>query len=503
MENRVYVIFGAGKAGQHLARIFPGKVSYIVDNDPEKWGAFFNGIAIDKPDRLLYEDKENLRIFIASMYFGPISDQLNCMGFKNKKHYFNIIPYYAILKELTFLSMIDAGVEDISEKGRKSIRLIDRLGLISEIQEEVLYRQVEDRVLGLLDPEAPEHWVHSLQYWFEQLFKVKIRWLSLDVLNENNLKYNAWKYKKTGYSRLMYLGNSSDRVMDFIKYFDCFYAINTLELNDKKNWIDYMYEIANKLGLAYKKISVIVPNYNYEQYLSKRLRSIVNQYYPVYEIIFLDDASSDDSVMIARELLCEYVGLTQIIISDRNSGSVFKQWKKGIEAARGDYIWIAEADDYASPIMLRKLMLAFSADKKVVLSFCDSLLVDENEEWQGFCSDTHIGDNPYSGLIQEGIYNGKIFVQEYLSTSNLIQNVSAVVMKKESLGQEILDNLETFKQCGDLYCYIRLLEEGNVAFTITPMNFFRRQSRALTMTSGREERQREMDIITETIRNIT
>jgi SAM-dependent methyltransferase len=82
MENKLYVIFGAGNAGKELASVLPEPISYIVDNDPKKWGTYLNGILINKPEKLLQENKDNLRIFIASMYFDQIKDQLVAMGFE-------------------------------------------------------------------------------------------------------------------------------------------------------------------------------------------------------------------------------------------------------------------------------------------------------------------------------------------------------------------------------------------------------------------------------------
>ncbi len=64
------------------------------------------------------------------------------------------------------------------------------------------------------------------------------------------------------------------------------------------NFLDYVYQLLNLLEHNYKKISVIVPNYNYEKYLPERVKSILNQTYPLYELIFLDDASTDNSVSI-------------------------------------------------------------------------------------------------------------------------------------------------------------------------------------------------------------
>ncbi|MDA1570858.1 glycosyltransferase family 2 protein, partial [Bacillus cereus] len=146
------------------------------------------------------------------------------------------------------------------------------------------------------------------------------------------------------------------------------------------NFLDYVYQLLNLLEHNYKKISVIVPNYNYEKYLPERVKSILNQTYPLYELIFLDDASTDNSVSIFEKLLSnenKHHLKVQQIINDKNSGSVFKQWIKGVSAATGDYIWIAEADDLCDQTFLEEVIQGFHIDSDVALSYTQSKQIDE------------------------------------------------------------------------------------------------------------------------------
>ena len=91
-------------------------------------------------------------------------------------------------------------------------------------------------------------------------------------------------------------------------------------------------------------ISIIIPNYNHALYLKQRIDSVLNQTFQDFELIILDDCSTDNS----REIIERYRGnpkITQIIYNKKNSGGVFKQWIKGIEKVKGEYVWIAERDD--------------------------------------------------------------------------------------------------------------------------------------------------------------
>src|SRR3954470_8154701 len=102
-------------------------------------------------------------------------------------------------------------------------------------------------------------------------------------------------------------------------------------------------------------ISVIVPNYNHSRYLKKRIESILNQTFQNFEIILLDDCSTDKS----REIIEQYRNhpkVSHIIINERNSGSTFRQWDKGLQYAKCDWIWIAESDDFSDKYFLSTMV---------------------------------------------------------------------------------------------------------------------------------------------------
>ena len=94
-------------------------------------------------------------------------------------------------------------------------------------------------------------------------------------------------------------------------------------------------------------VSIIVPNFNHAAFLAQRLESIYNQTFSSFEVILLDDASTDNSIEILN-LYKNHPKTAHFIINTINSGSPFKQWQKGVELAKGELIWIAESDDYAA-----------------------------------------------------------------------------------------------------------------------------------------------------------
>lgn len=115
------------------------------------------------------------------------------------------------------------------------------------------------------------------------------------------------------------------------------------------------------------KVSVIVPNYNYARYLPIRIESILNQSFQDFELILLDDASTDNSIQILEKYR-NNPHVSHIVINEENTGSPFQQWIKGVLLARGKYIWIAEADDVADSCFLE--MCVESAESQENTSVC-------------------------------------------------------------------------------------------------------------------------------------
>ncbi|EEL84030.1 Glycosyltransferase [Bacillus cereus AH1271] len=250
------------------------------------------------------------------------------------------------------------------------------------------------------------------------------------------------------------------------------------------NFLHYIYQLLNLLEHNYKKISVIVPNYNYEKYLPDRIKSIFSQTYPLYELIFLDDASTDNSVSIFEKLLSNenkpHLKVQQII-NDKNSGSVFKQWIKGVSAATGDYIWIAEADDLCDQTFLEEVIQGFQINSDVTLGYTQSKQIDE----QGNILANHYLD--YTNDIDKEKWQHPYFrkgideIQDTLLIKNTIPNVSSVVFKNIDT-KTTAKQLEKFKVAGDWFFYVSIFKEGDIYFNPKPLNYHRRHTNSVTGT---------------------
>jgi glycosyltransferase involved in cell wall biosynthesis len=254
------------------------------------------------------------------------------------------------------------------------------------------------------------------------------------------------------------------------------------------SYSDYVADLLKLITLKPFSVSVIVPNCNFERFLPQRIESILAQRYPLHEIVFLDDASSDGSVDCAERLLVRSGVPYKIICNETNSGSTFGQWLKGVSAASGDLIWIAEAKDYCGPMLLESLVHAFEC-KSTVLAYGQSRGVDEaGKTVQEGIELTNIIST--TKWLAPYFAKGVEELREAISIKNTIVTASAALFRRRAfldLGDkdpEFGHKLQSFRTCGDWFVYARLLEHGDLYFCSDTLNYERRRSQAATMATG-------------------
>ena len=114
------------------------------------------------------------------------------------------------------------------------------------------------------------------------------------------------------------------------------------------------------------KVSVIVPVYNCEQYLRECIDSILAQTFGDFELILVDDGSSDNSGSIV-DWYAAKVGRIRVI--HKKNGGQSSARNAGLEAAEGEYICFADSDDIQEPDLLEKVIPRFGSGYEMV-AFC-------------------------------------------------------------------------------------------------------------------------------------
>jgi glycosyltransferase involved in cell wall biosynthesis len=219
------------------------------------------------------------------------------------------------------------------------------------------------------------------------------------------------------------------------------------------------------------KVSIIIPNYNHEKFLERRIDSVLNQSFQDWELIIMDDASTDNS----RKIIDGYTqNFPQIktVFNDQNSGGPFHQWNRGAQIAKGEYLWFAESDDNCEPILLEKLVPLLEQNPAVGIAYGQSYLVDEQDE----IINSYLKNLKFiyksSDWEMDFIKPGKAACRDWLLFHNPIPNASGAVLRKSvymDCGMADPDMLLN----GDWYLYSKMLCLSDLAFTAEHLNYFR------------------------------
>lgn len=209
------------------------------------------------------------------------------------------------------------------------------------------------------------------------------------------------------------------------------------------------------------RVSVIVPNYNHALYLEQRIESVLNQTYQDFELILLDDCSTDNSIRIL-EKYANHPKVSHFEVNKQNSGSTFKQWDKGISCAKGEWIWIAESDDWAEIKFLEVMTKHMENNPTVGVAFCNSNWID---------AQNNIGE---SLSLYNKSFNRKGIevIKNDLLFRNIIQNTSSALIRKKCILNMNYD-YKKMRSCGDWFFYLQVLLSSDLLYDNSLLNNFR------------------------------
>lgn len=220
-------------------------------------------------------------------------------------------------------------------------------------------------------------------------------------------------------------------------------------------------------------VSVVVPCYNHAPYLERRLLSIQQQTYQNFEVILLDDASSDGSHTILEAHVKRYPEKARLISNSENSGTAFRQWAKGLEEAKGELVWIAESDDFCDPDFLETLVPIFS-NRAVMLAMGRTIFVDHNGKQPVWSLEEYLPELGINTWEQPFVDYAQRLVAMLWARRNLLPNASSCLFRKPRHHQ-LLDQpwWQGLRVCGDWLFYLELCRCGLVAYTPETRSYYR------------------------------
>ena len=189
-------------------------------------------------------------------------------------------------------------------------------------------------------------------------------------------------------------------------------------------------------------VTVVIPVYNSEKYISKTIYSVINQSYQDIEIIVVDDCSTDGSLEIVKQLKSEYP-IIRVIAFEENLGVAHAR-NKGIDVAKGQFIAFIDADDLWKPDKLEK-QVSFMLENKYDFTFTS-----------------------YEYISEEGVYKNKIVkVPERINYNQLLKNhiigCSTVVINIDRIGKF---QMPLLRKGQDTATWLKLLKTMDFAYGI-------------------------------------
>jgi glycosyltransferase involved in cell wall biosynthesis len=208
------------------------------------------------------------------------------------------------------------------------------------------------------------------------------------------------------------------------------------------------------------KISVCIPSYNCAPFLADAIDSVLAQSYSDFELLIIDDCSTDSSA----EIISGYAAKDSRIVYLRNETNLgmVANWNRCIELAKGEYIHYLFADDlFASPECLEKMLRVLEADTAISLVVSARNIIDEDSRIKRVAS--HFRDKknaPGTEVIRRCLFEAR----------NLIGEPSVVMFRKS---QALRGFHPGYAQFVDLEMWFHLLEQGRFAYLAEPLASFR------------------------------
>ena len=198
-------------------------------------------------------------------------------------------------------------------------------------------------------------------------------------------------------------------------------------------------------------VSVVIPVYNVEKYLNECVDSVLKQTYTDYEIILVDDGSTDNSGLICDE----YLNISdKIRVIHQQNGGLSAARNTGLKAAKGEYVYFLDSDDYIEDCTLEHLIALAEDEIADVVFFDGYVFFDECEE-----------DDSVSRYIRKEKYspkNGREMLFKLLHNDEYRTAVPLMLFRKQFLDKYDLWFLNGIIHEDELFTFLVYNADGLV-----------------------------------------
>ena len=213
-------------------------------------------------------------------------------------------------------------------------------------------------------------------------------------------------------------------------------------------------------------VSICVPTYNSARYLRETLDSIVAQSYGNLDVIISDNASSDESVAIAREYEVKY-GFK--VLTNADNIGAFNNWNSLVSSARGELVAIYHSDDIYEPTIVEESVAVFERESRVGLVGTLATVIDEMSQ------ERYPLQFP-AGVAPRPLYSFPEAFRAVLgSGAERIFLVTPSIMVRRRLYEELgpFDSSGRFASAGDYDMWLRIASRSALAVIPRPLMRYR------------------------------
>jgi glycosyltransferase involved in cell wall biosynthesis len=231
------------------------------------------------------------------------------------------------------------------------------------------------------------------------------------------------------------------------------------------------------------KVSVITPTYNSSKYITDTLKSVLNQTYKDFEIIIVDDGSTDETLSILNSFASKDQRIS--IYTEKHTGRPSIIRNIGLSYAKSDYISFLDSDDIYHKDKIRRELEVFEKFPEIDLVFADlrlfnSHLIENNKESHLLRSNfikrannfmTYNGDNIF--LCHDNFY-------KFMSLNFCAVSIQTAMFRKQLLDEENSWFREDMLIGEDTDFWFRLAKKRRLAFINEVLSYYRQRDNSLT-----------------------
>jgi glycosyltransferase involved in cell wall biosynthesis len=213
-------------------------------------------------------------------------------------------------------------------------------------------------------------------------------------------------------------------------------------------------------------IDVIVPCYNYGRFLRACIGSVLGQLGCEMRVLIIDDASTDDSLAIARALAAEDQRV-QVLAHEKNCGHI-ATYNEGIEWLSADYTLLLSSDDMVAPGAFARSLGLMEADPSIGFVYGTSVRLSEEADIAAVAAGQMMSTNAAPPIVEAGI----TFIRRFCATPvNTVETATAVI--RTSLQKEVGGYRPELPHSGDMKMWLRLAAHADVGFVPAVQAFTR------------------------------